>query len=64
LLNRRVADMAGILGPHVKVYLNGEKLKFTTFKEYITMYGIEKYVHTVTNSGGRKWDVAIASSDG
>jgi DNA topoisomerase-2 len=42
LLSKRVVDMAAVLGPHVKVYLNNERIKVSSFNEYVKLYNIEK----------------------
>jgi len=63
VLRRRVADMAAIL-PNVKVILNGKRIQIGGFKEYIRMFGLEKVSYTSTEYNGRRWEVAVSSSDG
>ena len=38
LLKKRVYDMAGILGNHVKVYLNDTHIKIKNFSDYVDLY--------------------------
>ena len=60
LLQRRVVDMAGILAPNVKVYLNGQLLRMSGFQEYVKLYGVENFVFTQWESNDRMWYVAVA----
>jgi DNA topoisomerase II len=38
LFNKRVYDMAGVIGGNVKVYLNDELIKIRNFSNYVDMY--------------------------
>ncbi|KAF9943264.1 DNA topoisomerase 2 [Mortierella alpina] len=68
LLKKRAYDMAGCV-KGVKVYLNGERIKIKSFKEYIEMYipvpgeGEEKpkLIYDVPNP---RWEIACIPSDG
>ena len=60
LLQRRVVDMAGILAPNVKVYLNGQLLRMSGFQDYVKLYGVENFVFTQWESNDRIWYVAVA----
>ncbi|KIM47986.1 hypothetical protein M413DRAFT_22556 [Hebeloma cylindrosporum] len=77
LLRKRVYDMAGIT-KDVKVYLNDERLKIKTFKQYVEMYINSAQAEAAENSGGAaqpkpmiiheqagpRWEIAFAVSDG
>ncbi|KAG9223266.1 hypothetical protein CCMSSC00406_0000045 [Pleurotus cornucopiae] len=77
LLRKRVYDMAGTV-KDVKVYLNDERLKIKTFKQYVEMYIEAATAGAKENSGGAaqakptviyeqispRWEVAFATSDG
>src|SRR5690606_12081996 len=72
IVKRRVYDMAGVVRG-VKVFLNGERIKVKTFKDYIEMY-----VNAIQNESGEgaskqkivyekvndRWEVGFAVSDG
>ena len=38
VMERRVYDLAGILGRKVNVYLNKQKVKLNSFGQYVDMY--------------------------
>ena len=38
VLQKRVYDLAGILGKKVNVYLNNSKIKLNSFSQYVDMY--------------------------
>ena len=40
LMMKRVYDMAGISDKTLKVYLNGERLPISSFKEYVALYQV------------------------
>ena len=56
-LVKRVYDIAGC-NKHLKVYLNGERIKIGSFKDYISMY-VENY--EFDDNGD--WQVGVAASD-
>ncbi|EMR11038.1 hypothetical protein PNEG_00635 [Pneumocystis murina B123] len=69
VFKRRVYDLAGCL-KNVKVFLNGERIKIKSFKQYIEMYlnsnGSEDntkplIIHDIVND---RWEVAFTVSDG
>lgn len=77
LLKRRVYDMAGVV-KDVKVYLNDERLKIKSFKNYVDMYINSAAAQAADASGGaaqakptviyesigKRWEIAFAISDG
>ena len=74
LIKRRVYDLAGT-SKGVKVWLNGERIKVTSFKKYMEMYtkaikrerGAEAANDTsdiITDSPDIRWEVGFAVSDG
>ena len=77
LLRKRVYDMAGT-ARDVKVFLNDERLKIRSFKQYVEMYINSAQATAAENSGGAaqvkptiifeqvspRWEVAFAVSDG
>jgi len=77
LLRKRVYDMAGTV-KDVKVYLNDERLKVKSFKQYVEMYMESVQAEAVEISGGAaqpksqiiyerlsdRWEIAFAVSDG
>ncbi|KAG4306544.1 hypothetical protein PORY_000532 [Pneumocystis oryctolagi] len=69
VFKRRVYDLAGCV-KNVKVFLNGERIKVKSFKQYVEMYlnsdNAEDNVkpaiiHEIVND---RWEVAFAVSDG
>ncbi|KAF9430265.1 DNA topoisomerase 2 [Podila epigama] len=65
LLKKRTYDMAGCV-KGVKVYLNGERIKIKSFKEYIDMYlteGDDK-PKVIYDSPNDRWEIACVPSDG
>ncbi|KAG0342768.1 DNA topoisomerase 2 [Podila humilis] len=65
LLKKRTYDMAGCV-KGVKVFLNGERIKIKSFKEYIDMYlpeGEEK-PKLIFDSPSERWEIACIPSDG
>lgn len=75
LVKRRVYDMAGTC-KGVKVYLNGDRIKVTKFKQYMEMYtkaiktenlandGTAPEQVILTDSPHERWEVGFAVSDG
>jgi DNA topoisomerase-2 len=77
LLKKRVYDIAGTV-KDVKVFLNDERLKIKTFKQYVDMYLSSAAAEQAEVSGGAaqvkpsviyeqidpRWEVAFAVSDG
>ena len=74
LVKRRVYDLAGT-SKGVKVWLNGERIKVTSFKKYMEMYtkaikrerGDEAANDTsdiITDNQGDRWEIGFAVSDG
>ncbi|KAI8600606.1 DNA topoisomerase, partial [Dissophora ornata] len=68
LLKKRTYDMAGCV-KGVKVFLNGERIKIKSFKEYIEMYipepkeGEDK-IKLIYDSPDPRWEIACYPSDG
>ncbi|XP_055353696.1 DNA topoisomerase 2-alpha-like [Paramacrobiotus metropolitanus] len=68
LLSRRAYDVAGTSGG-VKVYLNGEKLPISNFKQYVELYTANNTdemgnpLKVVTEKANERWEVAVTSSD-
>ena len=74
LVKRRVYDMAGT-SKGVKVWLNGERIKISSFKKYMEMYtkaikndrGDEAANDTstiITDNPDERWEIGFAVSDG
>ncbi|KAF9056399.1 DNA topoisomerase [Panaeolus papilionaceus] len=77
LLRKRVYDMAGTV-KDVKVFLDDERLKIKTFKQYVELYVTSAQATAAETSGGAaqakptiiheqvgsRWEVAFAVSDG
>ncbi|CAL1697067.1 unnamed protein product [Somion occarium] len=77
LLKKRVYDLAGTV-KDVKVFLNNERLKIKTFKQYVELYLNSAAEQAAIESGGAaqpkqtmiyeqigtRWEVAFAVSDG
>ncbi|KAI0041498.1 type II DNA topoisomerase [Auriscalpium vulgare] len=77
LLKKRAYDMAGTV-KDIKVFLNGERIKIKTFKQYVDMYIDSAAKEASEQSGGAaqakspviyerisdRWEVAFAVSDG
>jgi len=77
LLKKRVFDMAGTI-KDIKVFLNDERLKIKSFKQYVEMYLNSAAAEAAETSGGAaqvkpsmiyerisdRWEVAFAVSDG
>ncbi|XP_055328560.1 DNA topoisomerase 2-alpha-like [Paramacrobiotus metropolitanus] len=68
LLSRRAYDVAGTTGG-VKVYLNGERLPISNFKQYVELYTANSTdemgnpLSVVTEKANERWEVAVTSSD-
>ncbi|KAI1319072.1 DNA topoisomerase 2 [Mortierella claussenii] len=68
LLKKRTFDMAGCV-KGIKVFLNGERIKIKSFKEYIEMYmpvpeeGQEK-PKLIYDAPDPRWEIACIPSDG
>lgn len=56
-LVKRVIDVAGC-NPHLKVYLNGDRIKINGFKDYVGMY-IDEFEY----DENKDWQIAVAKSD-
>ncbi|KXT01938.1 hypothetical protein AC578_2560 [Pseudocercospora eumusae] len=75
LVKRRVYDMAGT-AKGVKVYLNGERIKISKFKQYMEMYTKAIKTENIVNDGSapeqviltdnphERWEIGFAVSDG
>ncbi|KAF9585044.1 DNA topoisomerase 2 [Lunasporangiospora selenospora] len=65
LLKKRTYDMAGCV-KGIKVFLNGERIKIKSFKEYIDMYipEGESKPKLIYDSPSERWEVACIPSDG
>ncbi|KAG0090216.1 DNA topoisomerase 2 [Podila epicladia] len=65
LLKKRTYDMAGCV-KGVKVFLNGERIKIKSFKEYIDMYMPEgeERPKLIFDSPNDRWEIACVPSDG
>lgn len=75
LVKRRVYDMAGT-AKGVKVYLNGERIKVSKFKQYMEMYTKAIKSENIANDGAapeqviltdnphERWEIGFAVSDG
>ncbi|CAK3757994.1 DNA topoisomerase 2 [Lecanosticta acicola] len=75
LVKRRVYDMAGT-AKGVKVYLNGERIKISKFKQYMEMYtkaiksenlandGTAPEQVILTDNPHERWEIGFAVSDG
>ncbi|XP_055342931.1 DNA topoisomerase 2-alpha-like isoform X3 [Paramacrobiotus metropolitanus] len=68
LLSRRAYDVAGTSGG-VKVYLKGEKLPISNFKQYVELYTANNSdemgnpLKVVTEKANERWEFAVTSSD-
>ena len=63
LLKKRVYDMAGTV-KDIKVFLNEERIKIKSFKQYVDMAlgpAAEHMVHEIVSD---RWEVCLAPSDG
>ena len=61
LLRKRVVDLCGSVRD-IRVFLNGERVKCGSFKEYVQMYlSKTDFVHDVI---GSRWEIAIGASSG
>ena len=56
-LVKRVYDVAGC-NPKLKVFLNGERIKINSFKDYIAMY-VDKFEYDDNGD----WQIGVAASD-
>ena len=74
LAKRRVYDLAGT-SKGVKVYLNGERVRITSFKKYMEMYtkgikgergeeAVNDTSEIITDSPDPRWEIGFAVSDG
>ena len=74
LMKRRVYDLAGT-SKGVKVWLNGERIKITSFKKYMEMYtkaikkergdeAVNDNSEIITESPDVRWEIGFAVSDG
>lgn len=54
---KRVYDVAGC-NPKLKIYLNGDRLKINSFKDYVSMY-IDKFEYDENSN----WQIAVAKSE-
>src|SRR5436190_13700170 len=67
LLKKRVYDLAGCV-KNVKVFLNGERLKIKSFKEYALMYlsGTDDFVDLqssiIYEEVNQRWEIAFVPS--
>ena len=65
VLTKRVYDLCGALRK-VKIYLNGEKMKINSFKDYIAMYlqnDNDEKPKIVYDNPNERWEIAVALSD-
>ncbi|XP_074594047.1 DNA topoisomerase 2-alpha-like [Brevipalpus obovatus] len=69
IFSRRVHDVAGSAKGGVKVYLNGKRIKVTSFKSYVELYlnGMKdengEQVKFTYDDCGDRWQIAVAPSD-
>jgi DNA topoisomerase-2 len=66
LMHKRVYDIAGANANNgLKVYLNGERIKFDSFKDYIKMFldtkDHEDLIHEVVN---KRWEIGLSRTNG
>lgn len=54
---KRVHDIAGC-NPHLKIYLNGERIQIKTFKDYVGLY-----VDQFEIDENEHWQIAVSGSD-
>lgn len=57
LMERRVFDVAGMLGEQVSVTLNGKKIKLSGFQDYIHLYKLKDDQTPVSFYKGKRWEV-------
>ena len=60
LFEKRVYDMAGTTPKDVRVYLNGQKLPVTNFKQYCSLYFAEGEKQPVYEQVNDRWEVCVA----
>jgi DNA topoisomerase-2 len=69
LMVRRVYDIAGLVAPHVKIYLNNNKIIYNTFEKYITLYTQQEQIKETCDPSSikfdqKRWKVIVTKSDG
>eukprot|EP00759_Apiculatamorpha_spiralis_P046868 PhF_6_TR42951/c0_g1_i3/m.65312/K03164/TOP2; DNA topoisomerase II len=65
IMRRRVYDMCGVFDGSMSVYLNGDKLPFSSFDDYVNMFpsaGIE-YPSSAFGSEHRRWNIGLRVSE-
>lgn len=58
LIEKRVIDIAGC-NPSLRVYLNGKQIKIKSFRDYISLYGVE-FIY----GDNENWNIGVSSSEG
>jgi hypothetical protein len=61
IMEKRVYDLAGILGGKVIVYLNKKKITVNSFDKYVELY--LKGKGSIKIEHGARWAVTVALSD-
>ena len=64
MMEKRVYDTCACTPSKVNVYYNDHKLGFKTFEKYVDMYIGNKKDNMRVYEGGKRWEVAIAHSEG
>ena len=67
LMRKRVYDLAGVISPTVKVYLNEKQIHIRGFSKYVDMYFPKNSEHPKIiekQSEDSRWEVIVSISDG
>ena len=64
MMEKRVYDTCACTPSKVSVYYNDKKLGYKTFEKYVDMYIGNKKENMRVYEAGKRWEVAIAHSDG
>lgn len=64
LMKKRVYDLAGCTDKSVSVYLNGKKIAFKKFSDYVKMYLSKDDAVTIYEEPDDRWQVCVSISDG
>ena len=67
LMRKRVYDLAGVISPTVKVFLNEKQIGIKGFQKYVDLYFPKNVEHPVIvekQPEGSRWEVIVSISDG
>lgn len=64
LFKKRVYDIAGTSSKDMKVFLNGERVKINSFKDYVKLHFVDESKPLIHFQPNDRWEICVGISDG